>query len=256
MIDTRFEELMWQKIDGEISAADGAELEAYLNGNEEAAAHYRELVSMIDAIGRGEEVDVPASLRPRIDAAIDWGRYDRAPVHAASGWLQRLFPRTGWDLRVVPMAVAAAVVGIIAYHIAGSSGPRGDDSRFFGAMTPPSDHAAPQVQIDLEGVQGTVGFRTQGDITVSEISLSSEREIELEMRYEGETLEFNALGAEESPLEGVVLNENALAVRNVGANRYHFVFRSDSRSEPVRVRVSDDHGLLLEREWMPDAGNH
>jgi hypothetical protein len=257
MIDERYEDLMWQQIDGEISPEDRAKLDEHRRENAEADGHYKELVGISEAIAARDELEPPAALRPRIDEAIDWGRYAPKATAPSTGWLQRFFPRTGWDLRLVPVAAAAFVLGIVGYQLlapGGGSTPSIDASHFYGAMAPkPDAKGVSRVEIDLDAVRGTVGFREDGDVTVSEITLTSDREVEVRLEFEGESLEFGALGQTDSPLQDISLSDNVFSVKNLGANKYYFVFRSESgQSSPVQVRILDSGAVLLEEVWTPD----
>lgn len=257
MIDERIEQLMWQEIDGEISTADRAELEALLAENADVREHYRELSSMRDALEPGEELDPPVQLRQRIDTAIDWDRYaplrSRASAHARAaggGWVERLFP-SGWGIRLVPTAAAAFLLGIIGYQLGVRDAAPGD-SRFYGAMLPIGNPVS-EMTIDLDGAHGTVDFEQKGDVTVSQLTLTSDEDIEVTVRFPGEPLEFGALGKAENPLHDFFLDGNALTVKHRGANTYYLVFRSGPG--PVDVRVSGKNGALFEDQWVPGPGS-
>jgi hypothetical protein len=243
MTDERIEQLMWQDIDGEISPDDKRALESHIREHPEAGAYYEDLVDLAGKVAAGEPVEPPSALRARIEAAIDWDRYARPG--GGDGWLRRFFPATGWDLRVVPVAVTAFVLGIVVFGIF-RAGPR-EVSRYAGAIGV-ADVGSP-VHFDLAAVQGEIAFHSEGDVTSSLMTLTSEQEVQVLIRYAGQTLEFGAMG--ESPLGDISLRDNVLTIQNTGANQYYFAFRAASSDAPVRIRVSDASGVLAEREWSP-----
>ena len=66
----RLEALLWERIDGVISAVDRAELDAWLAGNSQARELDRELIALAARLEESVELEPPAELRPRIDRAL------------------------------------------------------------------------------------------------------------------------------------------------------------------------------------------
>jgi len=70
MRSERLEALLWERIDGEITDADRAELEAHLAEHREARELEEELVFMARRLDEIAEVEPPQELRPLIDDAL------------------------------------------------------------------------------------------------------------------------------------------------------------------------------------------
>jgi hypothetical protein len=244
----KIESLMWEKIDGAISPGDEAQLEAVLRRDAEARERYEELCKFAAFLGGVEELEPPTALRQRIEGAIDFDRY-AARRPAAPSFFARLFP-VRMELRTVAAAVAGLVVGAVGYHVATlNTGPEGS---LDNVVTGTIGRVQNDLRIDLEGVRGVISFRQDNTLAISEVDISSQREVELYLECEGRSIEFRAAGDVESPLHDISLEGNTVVVRNLGAAEYVMTFyRQDGAPTPLRVRVVSGGELLLEEEIQP-----
>lgn len=247
MITDKTEELMWQKIDGTISSQDEDRLEALIEGDAEVREHYEELTKFSEILGAVEEIEPPAALRQRIEGAIDWGRFAARQPLPARVSRRRWFPAR-WDFRLAFSAAAGFLIGITSYHlIAYNSNVNGplDNSKLYGTIGRTDNGFA----IDLEAVQGTIRFRQQGDLAVSELDLTSHRTVEVLLEYGGESVEFGAVGDIDDPLQSISIAGNKIVLNNLGSGRYFAVFRRDEG--PLRVQILSDGVLLFDQDVSP-----
>jgi RNase P/RNase MRP subunit p29 len=150
----------------------------------------------------------------------------------------------------VAAAVAGLVVGVVGYHLATLK--IGPEESIDGVVTGTIGRVQNDLRIDLEGVRGVVSFRQDNTLAISEVDISSQREVELHLEYEGRSIEFRAAGDIDSPLHDISLAGNTIVVRNLGAAEYVATFyRQDGASTPLRVRVVSGGELLLDEEIPP-----
>jgi hypothetical protein len=248
MIQEKTESLMWEKIDGTISPADEAQLEAVLGKDAEAREHWEELARFSELLGGVEELEPPTALRQRIEGAIDLDRY-AARRPAAPSFFNRLFPLR-MDLRIAAAAVAGLVVGIVGYHLVTlETGPKGS---LDNVVTGTIGRVHNGLEIDLEGIRGAVSFRQDNTLAISEVDITTQREVELYLECEGRSVQFRATGDVDSPLHDISLAGNTIVVKNLGAAEYVATFyREDGVVTPLRVRIVSGGELLLEEEVQP-----
>jgi hypothetical protein len=228
MIEEKTERLMWQKLDGSITPEEESRLEAVLKRDAMAKEYYDELLRFSELLGGVEELEPPTALRERIEGAIDFDRRD-ARGQSTGGF----------------------VIGMVAYHLAtyrptpdGSIDPRdlvGSINRVDGAF-----------EIDLDAVQGTIDFRQEHTQAISEIEITSGREIELYLEYDGHPVQFAAVGNTDSPLHDISVADDSLVLKSLGLVHYTATFtREDGAPAPLRVRIISEGEVLLDQEIQP-----
>jgi hypothetical protein len=250
MIQETTESLMWQKIDGTITPEDETRLEATLKQDAEAREHFGELLKFSELLGGVEELEPPTALRQKVEGAIDFDRYAAREKSATPGFLRGWFPIRG-NLRFAAAATAGFVVGIMVYHLAtyrpGASGSF-DNSDLVGTI----GQVENGIEIDLETVQGTISFRRENALGISEVDIQSQREIELYLEYDGQSVQFGAVGDVDSPLHDISIADNTIVLRNLGSAEYFAAFhREDGTVVPLKVRIVSEGEVLLEKEIRP-----
>lgn len=249
MIQDKTEDLMWQKLDGTISSRGEEQLDSLLEGDAETREHYQELVRFSELLGAVEEVEPPAALRQRIEGAIDWDRFVARQPSPAGAVSRRWFPLR-WDFRLAITAAAAGfALGITSYYLATySSGVNGplDNSKFYGTIGRADNRRA----IDLEGVQGTVKFRHQNGVAISEVDITSDRPVQVRLQYGGRSIEFGAVGDTENPIQSISIAGNTITLSNLGSGRYFAVYDRDEG--PLGVQIRSQGELLFDESVSPD----
>ncbi|MDH3215890.1 MAG: hypothetical protein OEN01_06300 [Candidatus Krumholzibacteria bacterium] len=247
MIETPLEELMWQKIERTISPKDEAGLDRLLAQDARAREAFAELVKFSGLLGVVGEVEPPTALRQRIEDAIDWSRHDARTSSASPGffeWLRRV-----WPPRVAVAAAAGCIVGVVG-SILYNSGVNGtlDNSRFYGTI----GRVANGLEIDLPAVQGKIEFRHEKGVAMSQIRITTRRQVEVRLTYDGEALRFGATGDVDSPLQGFSVDDKTLVLKNLGSGEYVAVFhREQGVLRPLGVTIMSEGVVLMEREIEP-----
>ena len=251
MIDKKIEQLMWQEIDGTISPDDGKRLERFMSEHAKAREHYQSLIQFSALLGSVEEIDPGPVLREKIEASIDANRYVPAARPSKRPGLFGFRPRFG---QAFAMA-AGLLIGVFGYHLVnyGLSGWSTIDPTKIGGTLILNDGTEPQgLRIDLETVQGTIGFYVDGDQATADVRITSQREVRIELEYEGQSMQFGAQGGVDSPLHEILVTRNSIAVTNLGSGRYRAVFqREDSAVSPLSVRITGEGQVLLEERVFP-----
>ena len=249
MIKDQTEHLMWEKIDGTINPEDEKRLQSLMQGDAEAREHFEELMKFTELLGVVDELEPPTALRQRIEGAIDFDRYAAREDSTSPSFFRRWFPPL--NLRIASAAAAGLIIGVIGYHLVSlGSGVKGslDNSAYQGTIGAVQD----DLTIQLEGIRGTISFREDNTLAISEIDIVSKREIELHLEYEGRSVRFSATGDIDSPLHDISLGSNSIILKNLGEAEYLATFqRGDTPGSPLRVRVVSGGELLLEEEIHP-----
>ena len=237
MIDPKYVELMHRRLDGEINAAEDADLTQYLASSDEARVLFEHLSQTIKAVASVAPVDPPADLKAEILASI--GRTPRrvpAPQRSLREAMLSVFtPRLSYGL-------AAGVVLGIAIGVIGTRGLGGhssiDPASLAGTITTGGIPRESR-RIDSDSFQND---RFSGRVTVDEIQGAIWVRLELES---GDDVMVNlSMGDPEWTLRGFAQSspsqsalgttESGLYLTHHGKNAYVFVLEGTDQARNGR----------------------
>ena len=259
MIDKKTEQLMWQEIDGTIAPGDRESLERFMSEHPDSRQHYRELVQFSDLLGNVEEIDPGSALREKIEAAIDLDRYAAPVATAVARPSSKPFsfrPRWGYGFAMT----AGLLIGIIGYHLVnyGLGGQSAIDPRkLVGTIiVNPIATESNGLRIDLDSIQGRVDFHLDGSNAIVKVEVTSAREIDIVLEYEGQSLQVAAEGFDttdsDKALHRIVVEKNKVGMTHLGSGKYYAVFQRGIGAEsPLTVRLTAGRQVLLEERVFP-----
>ena len=255
MTDSRIEQIMWSKIDGEATPEEQEQLEKHLLDHPGDREGFGALEAFSDILAKVEEVDVPEELRRRIHHGLDTA--SATPTSGAS-FLEKLralfWPSGSNAFRLIAVATGGFAVGVIGYHLVNYESMKNgslDISKMYGSMnTGTNSHRI--VDIDLEGVQGTLKFDKRGPVIVSEIEIDSEAEVEVRLEYDGESARFGGLDPASKPDGRITVDGNSVTLLNKGSGKYFVMIDVDPNAHHfISIYISSGGSLLLERRVDP-----
>ncbi|MCZ6765590.1 MAG: hypothetical protein O7D32_01525 [bacterium] len=253
MNDTRIEPIMWSKIDGELMPEEQELLEKHFEEHPGDREHFSALEAFSDVLGKVEEIDAPPELRQRIDAGLDMASPARGLTFFAR--LRSMFLPDGSNaLKFVAVAAGGFAVGVIGYHLVNYESLRNgslDMSKIYGSMNVDTNsHRI--IDIDLEGVQGTLRFDKRGSVIVSEIEIDSEAKVEVRIVYEGKSVRFGGIDPTRDPDGRITVDGNSVTLSNKGAGKYYVMIDVDPSAQSlISVYISSEGSVLLERRVDP-----
>ncbi len=255
MNDTKIEHIMWSKIDGELTPEEKDLLEKHLEDHPGDRERFRALEAFSDVLGKVEEIDAPSELRQRVYAGLDMASSADGPTFFER--LRSMFwPDGSGAFRFVAVAAGGFAVGVIGYHLVNYESIRNgslDISQIYGSMNVDTDpHRI--IDIDLEGVQGTLKFDKRGPVIVSEIEIDSEAEVEIRLEYDGESARFGGLKPTSGPDGRITVDGNSVTLVSKGAGKFYVMIDVDPTVQSfIHVYISSEGSLLLERHVDPNG---
>ena len=233
------EELLWQKLDGELGAQEGRELEVCrAEQPEEVEKEERELEHFSALLAGVEDVEPPEALRGRIDWALTarWASASRSP-------------RLG--LRSVRYAYLAAglVLGIVGAHLLspGLTPREPDVSQLAGTLSPGAVAPdKPAVVLELGESRGSLALSRDGDLLLGELSL--ERETESELVVSGGSLRLEHVENPAGLASQVVVEGDRVVLRVAGAGRYFLGVTVTEAAARIHLSLSVAGETPLERQ--------
>lgn len=253
MNDTRIEHVMWSKIDGELTPEEKELLEQHFKDHPGDRERFSALEAFSDVLGKVEEIDAPPELRQRIHAGLDAACSASGPTFFER--LRSMFlPDGSSALRFVAVAAGGFAIGVIGYHLVNYESMRNgslDISKIYGSMNVDTNpHHI--IDIDLEGVQGTLRFDKRGPVIVSEIEIDSEAEVEIRFEYDGESARFGGLKPTSGPDGRITVDGNSVTLVNKGAGKFYVMIDVDPNVQSfIYVYISSEGRVLLERRVDP-----
>ena len=232
-IDERFSDLIQADIDGEISAEDKADLEAFLATSEDGRALYNELQAVSSSLDALEPVEPPAYLRHVILGAIrtspttaSWPRFWR-----------RLFsvPALGYAASFAA-GLALAFTVIDSDQIANQAF---EDVTGLVGTVAELEKAGPAhavAAVDEDAVAGTVTLRSTGPLLILDFDLSAAEAIEIIARYKDQTIWFNGFAQLESNGTSIAAESGMVRLKMSG-NRRSAVFLNNPGNRPARIQM-------------------
>lgn len=252
MISTRIEELMWKSIDGTITDREKNQLQSHLDEHPEARAYFGELKSFNELLEGVSEVEPPEVLHQRILAGLE-----RVPAPSPSRTRSpesRPFKSIlgiRWNLRLAVSAALGCLVGIIGYHLANNKSLEErqlDISKIYGTMSIGQDTEYGTVPIEVEGVEGTLKFRRENDVVVSELNVFSDDEVEITFEHAGGDIRSGGLDPAGDSRNRVTVESGGVSLVNTGDGHYFLAIQLvDHTSPPLTLRVSRGDRVLLEK---------
>jgi hypothetical protein len=215
-IEQKYADLINADLDGEISAADKIELQAYLDENDEARGLHDELASLCTTLDSVEQEDPPPYLRHIIMNSVPPTR----TKEESPGFLNILLATPA-----LKYAATFAAGVFLALSIVNSSQM---SNEAFDSVTGLVGTVADPVHANLEGsfavnepaVAGTVSLRSAGSLLILDFDLVSTDYIEVEAEYSDRTIWFNGFAQLESDDTTVSAGIGRVRLGMEGKRRY------------------------------------
>jgi len=232
-IEQKYTDLINAAIDGEIDAAEKAELESFLGSSAAGRALRDELSSLCSTLDTLEQEEPPAHLRHVIMNSVPPARQPVAPP----GFLHTVL---GTPAFKYAFTFAAGV--ILALTIVDSSQVtnRAFDNvtGLVGTIADPVDATlASAVSVDELDVAGVVALRSAGSLMILDFDLVSKDHIEIEAGYSDPSIWFNGFAQLESDDTTVAAAPGRVRLGMQGKRRYAvFLHNQGAHATTVNLR--------------------
>ena len=242
-IEQKYTDLINAAIDGEISAGEKAELEAFLEESAEGRALHDELASLCNTLEELDQEAPPVHLRHVImNSAPKTPKPDSSP-----GFLHTLL---GMPAFKYAFTFAAGV--ILALTVVDSSQVSNrafdDVTGLVGTIAQPVDSTlASAVSVDELDVAGVVSLRSAGSLMILDFDLVSKDHIEIEAGYSDPGIWFNGFAQLESDDTTVAAAPGRVRLGMQGKRRYAvFLHNQGEHETTVNLRFLADGEIVHE----------
>jgi hypothetical protein len=245
MIDERTIELIHGGLDGELSDAENAELEARLGQSDEARHYQAQMRELSVFLDRAPEQEVPGGLREKILGQIELPAEKR-------GGVEFRFSRIPGFIRYGLAAAAGLLlaIGIYEYRPAGSDSP--DLADMVGTVMPRT--AAGEVVLDtysfeIDRLSSSVSLQESDGGLVLDVQLDSTGPVDIIVDFTSDGLQFDAIAQLQSDLGSIEVADRAIQIKSRG--RQHFAVllhrddeTADGTAATIRLDFSSEGKLL------------
>lgn len=242
-IEQKYIDLINAAIDGEIGAADQAELDAFLTESDAGRALYNELSSLCGTLDALEQEEPPVHLRHVIMNSIP----SNQEPSERPGFLQSLLAMPA--LRYAATFATGVLVALAVVESGQVSNRAFDDvTGLVGTVAEPvASTLASSVQVDELDVAGTVSLRSAGSIMILDFDLVSKDHIEIEADYQDPRIWFNGFAQLESDDTTVAASKGRVRLGMKGKRRYAvYLHNQGSHETNVNLRFLADGEVVLE----------
>lgn len=252
-IKREFTDLIYADIDGEISEAEKAELQAFLSDNAEGRALHDELASLCNTLDSVEQEAPPPYMRDIIMNSVPPTR----SKEESAGFLQILFATPA-----LKYAVTFAAGVFLTLSMLSSSQ---ISNQTFDTVTglvgtvaePVKTTFARSITLSETDIAGTVSLRSAGSLMILDFDLVSTDHIEVQADYTDKTIWFNGFAQLES--EGTTVSAGTGRVRvsmDEGKRRYAvYLQNKGARSTTVSLRFLAD-GKVVHQAKLDYSPGH
>ena len=215
-IEQKYTDLINADIDGEISEADRAELQAFLDESPEGRSLCEELASLCTTLDATEQEEPPPYLRHIIMNSVP---PTRTPEESR-GFLQALFAAPA--VRYAATFAAGIFVALSIVNSSQISNKAFDNvTGLVGTVADPIDATlAKSVSISENAVAGTVSLRSAGSLLILDFDLSSMEQVEIEANYTDSTIWFAGFAQLESDDTTISAETGRIKLGMEGKRRY------------------------------------
>jgi len=241
-IEQKFTDLINADIDGEISAEEKAELQAFLDENAEGRALHGELASLCGTLESVDQEDPPPYMRHIIMNSAPPARADEE----SPGFLRILFATPALKYAVTFAAGVFLTLSMLdADQISNQT--FDDVTGLVGTVAEPVNATlAGYVTLSETDIAGTVSLRSTGSLLILDFDLVSADHIEVQADYTDKTIWFN--GFAQLASEGTTVSAEAGRVRLgmvEGKQRYAVYLQNrGDRDTTVSLRFLSDGEIV------------
>ena len=246
-LEQKYFDLINAEIDGEISDAQQAELDSYLDGNAEAQACRDQLRDLCERLNDIEPLDPPPHLKYAIMDTMKKpetdGKWD------ASGWKQ-IFALPVFRHGVAFAAGVFMTIALINSNQISDSA--FDDVTFLVGTI--SDENTPQasdnlIRLNENDIAGTVSTRSNGTLSVVDFNLTTSSEVEIVADFSSRDLWFRGFAQLDNDGASVTANEGRVRMTMKGRNRYAMYLHHASNTDAIiNLKFFASGGLVHETE--------
>ncbi len=231
-IEQKYTDLINAAIDGEISDAEKADLDAFLASSDEGRGLYDELANLCGVLDAYETAEPPTHLRHVIMNNIPTAAKPEPEPHPLLSLLS--FPA----LRYAGTFAAGVLVALVIIDSSRVSSRAFDDvTGLVGTVAEPFESVgASMISVDELGVAGTVSLRNAGSIMILDFDLVSKDHIEIEADYKDPSIWFNGFAQLESKDTTVAAADGRVRLGMRGKRRYA-VYLHNQRGHETQVNL-------------------
>jgi len=237
-IEQKYNDLINADIDGEISAADKAELQAFLDQSAEGRALHEQLAALCVTLQATPQEDPPPYMRHIIMNSVPPTR----TVEESPGFLQVLLATPA--LKYAATFAAGIFLTLSIVNSSQISNRAFDNvTGLVGTVADPVDAAlASSVSITESAVAGTVSLRSAGSMLILDFDLAAMDPIEVEADYSDKSIWFNGFAQLESDGTSVSAEAGRIQVGMEGKRRY-----------AVYLQNKGNHDASFDLRFMADG---
>jgi len=243
VIDEKQAILINADIDGEISPAETAELQAFLEQSAEGRAMHADLSALCSTLDAVESEDPPPHMRHVImNSATPTRAKPESP-----GFIQALFETPALKYAAI---FAAGVFLTLSLVDSGqiSNGAFDDVTGLVGTVSEPVDATlASSISVDEAEIAGSVSLRSSGSMLILDFDLVAMNPVEIEAHYTDKTIWFNGFAQLESSGTTISAETGHVSLVMEGKRRYAvYLHNEGGRKTIVNLRFIVDGQIIHE----------
>ncbi len=251
-IEQKYTDLINAALDGEISAEEQAELDAFLADSAEGRAHQEELASLCGTLDGLDAEEPPVHLRHVIMNSMPQAR----EPEPSPGLLHTLLATPA--LKYAATFAAGVFLTLSVVDSSNVSSRAFDDvTGLVGTVGQPVDSTlASTISVDELDVAGTVSLRNAGSLMILDFDLVSKDHIDIEAGYADPSIWFNGFAQLETDDTTVAADRGRVRLGMQGKRRYAvFLHNRGDHAATINLRFLADGEVVHEASLEYEPGD-
>ncbi len=242
---------MNKEIDGVNDPRERSDLDSYLAANPEASEFFNRLKDVAGALDEVRDMEPPFNLKHSILNALPQRkiRVKAQSTFAGSTWSVFSARRSlGYALCFIA-GLGLGMLVLAALRL--NEGKISELDNLYGTLMqneiPANLATGKSLQINLSDISGTATLKSSPRYAVAEIRISSSRDVDVILEYNGDEVKMSGVGAKSGLRDNVIVNSNSVQVTHSGTETYVFAFTGTARSgRLINLKLKAAGNLLYE----------
>ncbi|RLB62968.1 MAG: hypothetical protein DRH08_11720 [Deltaproteobacteria bacterium] len=247
MTPEHLEALLWERIDGTLSAVDRADLETHLADNSEAKKLAEEVSGLADFLVSVPPVPSPAGLRAAINGALAGARPPAGSTTTRSVVTHRRVTDS-WRTRLLPLAAGLLIgAGVMQLLHMGGAGAVMESSVLGTMVATPVQGTASVVEIELGPGVGSVKAVCDGTLLTIDAVVVGSAELQLVLETTVGNLRLVETTQTETSSSRLQSYDGRLVLIADGPGTHRLVAETEDDATETRLTVMIDQQRVAER---------
>ena len=238
------------------SPDESKKLKKLFSENEKVKDYFNEITQVGKMLNQADEIEPDSTLKTDILRAISLKQYQKMhKENVLISWFRNFEIKV--QLKYAFFFSAGLIVGLLILFLFKDDMDRLnlDESNFMGAVLLNEDYRnlkpVDEFKFNKENVSGEATIKSSENLVLSEIMISSDRDVDVSLEFENKEFSFAAFHQMKHVENVLNISGKNLILRNKGDNKYTIIFNKHIRkSSGIKLKISSSGITVFEKNVL------